>query len=100
MDLTGTTGNNMSKFCKWELFLLVLIGALPEAIKWLTLSFDGSVRGLSIFFCTIILGAAVNIKAYLSNSSSTTVTKNPDSVTIETTGQKPQTPTEPPTAIV
>jgi hypothetical protein len=84
------------KASSWfEMWLLVLIGTLPELIKWLTLSWDASPRGVSILVATLLLGAAVNIKAYLSNSTSTTATK--DSVTIEKTGAAatPQTKTEP-----
>ncbi len=75
-----------------EMWLLVLIGTLPELIKWLTLSFDASGRGLSILVATLVLGAAVNIKAYMSNSSSTKVTEDPHTVTVETTGPNPDEP--------
>lgn len=64
-----------------ELTLLVLLGALPELIKWLTLSFDASTRGILILIATLTLGACVNIKAYFTQS--TKVEK--DGVKIQTT---------------
>lgn len=55
----------MSKAAKVRLTLYILIGALPELIGWLTLTFDWSPRGVAIITAKLLLAACINWRAFI-----------------------------------
>lgn len=53
--------------CGLLLFLYIAIGAIPELIKWLTLTYDTSLRGVLILAFTTALTTAITWRAYIDN---------------------------------